>query len=262
MTYLKTLAAVIFILSFSIIQVNAGILMVSSDNSLQGTGKASIIKTYMEKNKMRVESGENEVVIYHQDKGIFWAINNREKTYTEMTRADIKAMKSRMDEARKRMRDQMKDLPPEQRQMVEEMMKGKMQSQPAKTTFKKVQSKVKVNQWITDKYEGHRQGSLEKEVWSADMSELGLDSDSLNVMTGLSDFFKELFPDSNAVLKPGSKEWEKEMGYAGIPVKSIDYNNGQKTGVMEIKEIHKQDFPASLFEIPAGYTKTTNPQMR
>lgn len=262
MTYLKTLISMIFILSLFVNHVNAGILMVSSDESLQGEGGVSIIKTYMDKNKMRVESGENEVVIYHQDKGVFWALDNKAKTYTEMTKDDIKAMKSQMDEAMKRMQDQMKDLPPEQRQMVEEMMKGKMQSEPAKTTFNKVASKVKVNQWTTDKYEGHRQGSLEKEVWSADMDELGLDDESLQVMTGLSEFFKELSPDSNAVLKPGSKEWEKEMGYAGIPVKSIDYRDGQKTGITEIKEISKQDFPASMFEIPAGYKKMANPQMR
>ncbi len=262
MKFPRIILSLIFMTSFFAASANAGILMISSDTSLQGTGGASIIRTYMAKNKMRVESGENEIIIYHQDKDIFWAIDNKEKTYTEMTRADMKAMKSRMDEAMKQMQAQMKDMPPEQRQMMEQMMQGRMPSQPVKTTFKKVQSKIKVNRWVTDKYEGHRDGSLRKEVWSADMAELGLDNESLQVMTGLSDFFGEISPKSNAVLKPGSKEWEKERGYAGIPVKSIDYRNGQKTGVREIKEIIKVDFPSSLFELPEGYKKIANPQMR
>src|SRR3990170_3608288 len=113
---------------------------------------------YLGKDRMRTEtkgSGRDQVFIYRGDRKLFWMLDNKEGTYTEMTREDVKKLKGRMDEAMKTYEEQMKNVPPEQRKMMEAMMKSRMPQQPPRTVYKKVASGVKVNRWVCDRYDGN-----------------------------------------------------------------------------------------------------------
>jgi hypothetical protein len=254
----------IFILGGFVFQVEAGMLMVSLQESYGQFKDRLISKAYVEKNHMRVETtGKNldNIVIYRKDKGVFWFIDNKEKTFMEITKKDMQKMKTKMDEAMRMMEEQMKNMPPEQRKMMENMMKGRMPVQP-KTTYKKIASNLKVNQWVCDKYEGYLNGKKTKEIWTTDSRKLGLSQEYLAVMGGLSEFFGEVTKDHESFYKTGSKEWEKEQGYSGIPIKTITYSAGKIKDKTELKEIRRQDFASSLFDLPKGLMKKEYPRMR
>ena len=40
-----------------------------------------------------------------------------------------------------------------------------------------------------------------------------------------------------------------------MPVRRITFNNGQQQSVTEVTQASRQNFPASVFELPAGYQK-------
>jgi hypothetical protein len=150
-----------------------------------------------------------------------------------MTKQDFQQMKAKMNEAKTMMDERMKSLPPEQRQMMEKMMQGRGMPamQPAgavKTTYKKTASGEKVNQWVCAKYEGYHGDEKVKEVWTIDWKSLGLTPESFKLMKELSEFFEDFAKDvASSFDKVGSEEWEKEQGYAGIPVKTLSYTDGK-----------------------------------
>lgn len=245
--------------------VKAGILMVEETESFfdnERTKKQDMI--YIDRDRIRVDTkGDDidETYIFRKDKGVFWVIDNREKTLTEMTLEDLHKMKGQIDEAMRMFEEQMKDLPPEQRKMIEDMMKGQMPAQPIeeKIVYKKVASKEKVNKWVADKYAGYEGGVKVEEVWTTDWKALGLSKDDFKVFEEMAKFFSEPSGDKGPFLKPGSEEWEKEQGYPGIPVKSIEYSRGQVSAITELKEVKKQDFKSSLFEVPSGLKRMEKP---
>ena len=61
--------------------------------------------------------------------------------------------------------------------------------------------------------------------------------------------------DFESFYKVGSKEWEKKRGYSGFPVKTVSYSNGKTEKTTEVKEIRKQDFASSLFNLPKNSRK-------
>lgn len=51
-------------------------------------------------------------------------------------------------------------------------------------------------------------------------------------------------------------ETEKKEGkFSGSPIKIIGYEEGEKVFKMELKEIKRESFSPTLFEIPKGYKK-------
>ncbi|MDZ7379223.1 MAG: DUF3617 domain-containing protein, partial [candidate division KSB1 bacterium] len=102
-----------------------GVLIVSEDESALGPKGVFTSKAYIDKDRMRAEVGDpdtDQVVIFRQDKERFWIINNKDKTYREITKQEVQTIKAQIDSAMAMMQEQMKNLPPEQRKMMEQRM--------------------------------------------------------------------------------------------------------------------------------------------
>ena len=129
MKFIKILVSATFAIAIMASSLYAGILMVSVTESSDNPEEKFEQKMFVDKDRMRMElSGEDldQIIIFRKDKDVFWFIDNNDKTYFEMTREDLQEMKAQIDEAMREIEEQMKDLPPEQRQMMESMMKGNM----------------------------------------------------------------------------------------------------------------------------------------
>jgi hypothetical protein len=46
----------------------------------------------------------------------------------------------------------------------------------------------------------------------------------------------------------------EDQGFAGVPVKRV-FSGGQQQSVTEMTQATRQAFPASMFEVPAGFQK-------
>ncbi len=265
MKLFQLLCSVVCMIGIFVPGLEAGVLIVNSHESALEPKEVVTHKAYVDRDRMRVEMGDKEadrIFIFRQDQERFWLIDNKDKTYMEMTKQDLHKMKEKLDGAMAMMQEKMKDMPPEQRKMVEQMMQGKLPAatpEAPKLVYKKVASGEKVNQWLCDKYEGYASNKDKEEIWTTDWQQAGITEADLKVIQGMGEFFAEFAKNMPFLSKVGSKEWEKEHGYAGFPIRTMHYSGTQVRYKTEIKEIRRQDFAASLFELPSGLQKKATP---
>ena len=264
MNYSRVFLSYIFLILLFLSSTKAGVYVYSVDQNKDENGSETS-KVYIEKDRIRVESAsksENNVIIFRGDKDVFWMINNKDNTYNEMTRKDLEKLRTKMDNAFKEMEEQMKNLPPEQRKMMEQMMPKQAQmamQSPAKTIYKKKSSGEKVNQWNCTLYEGFVEGKKTKDVWTADFAQLNINPDDLKGLKAMGKFFEVLTKEIEEFYMIGSDEAEKEGGFSGVPVKTIEYEAGNIQLINELKEITNKSFDSSIFELPAGLKKEKGP---
>ena len=150
--------------------VRAGVTLEGEHKTLDGSQLPFTYTVSIDKDKVKMvsSSSADNAFIYRADKGLFWMVDSKAKTYTEMTKKDIESMANTMDAAMKKMHEQMASMPPEQRAMMEKMMKENMPAQSkGKTTYKKTGS-GKVGSWACDKYESYQDGVKKAEMCVVD----------------------------------------------------------------------------------------------
>jgi hypothetical protein len=233
-----------------------GILIVQKTTG--GSG-AMTNNVQIEQNRVRAETqgrgGGTQGLIFDGTKQTLWIVNDAQKTYTELTKADVDRLASQMSGAMAMMQEQMKNMPPEQRARIEAMMAGRGMpaggAPSAKLVYKKVGTDT-VGRWACDKYEGYEGDRKASEVCTVDPKVLGFAAGDFQVTRELADFFGKLAPQAaQQIFAMGDQQ-----GYNGVPVRTIIFtgNGGQVTN--ELVDVKRQSFPASTFEVPAGYTKT------
>jgi hypothetical protein len=183
-------------------------------------------------------------------------IDDEAKTYSEMTRADVDRLSGQMSGAMAQMQEQMKNMPPEARARVEEMMKGRglatAAASSASTEYKKIGTD-RVGKWTCDKYEGTRNGEKVSEVCTVAPTALGFSPADFEVTKQMAEFFSKLMPQgAEQMFRIGAST---PTHFAGVPVRSITFRNGAADGVSEITDVSRQSFPDSTFAVPAGYQK-------
>ncbi len=215
-------------------------------------------KFYMQKDKLRLETVGENIIIFRADKDLIWTININENSYTEMSKADIKEMSAKMDgvmaQQKKIMEEQMKSLPAEQQEMMKQMMNETF-AEEAETTYTKKASGEKVDSWKCDKYEGYQEDVKVEEVWTTDEKKLGIGTQEFETLKEMSEMFSDLNKENDQIYAFGSKEAEKEQQFSGVPVKTVVYEDGEPIETTQLKEVKSENFKASLFELPEGFTK-------
>ena len=252
----------LFIFVFLIISAQAGVV-VKMKQEAHGITVESQQTMFIEKDRLRMEmSGEeeNQTVIFRGDKNVFWVIDSDKKTYFEMTPDDIAKLKDQMEKMQQMMKEQMKNMPAEQRKMMEDMMpSGTPGEKKEKAVFSKQSSGVKVGKWTTTYYVGTRSGKKSEELWTVDWSDVGFDRSDFGAMSKMADFFSALSQDATEFMKIGSEEWEKEMGVTGMPVRWVEHISEGVSSEGTVEDISSKNLESSLFEVPSGYKKDQSP---
>ena len=95
--------------------------------SMGGAPREMHTKGYMKSMKLKtVGEEDSHVGIVRADKEMIYMVNPKEKTYSEMSFDDLEKQMAAASEEMKKAQEQLKDLPPEQRKMMEGMMGGMM----------------------------------------------------------------------------------------------------------------------------------------
>ena len=226
-----------------------------------GGGAAMTHQIDIDAHRMRAESGGGpagpRVFIFDGTRQVMLMVNEANKTYSEITKADVDALSGQMSAAMSQMQEAMKNMPPEQRARMEGMMRGRMggPAAAAKPTYKKTGTGT-VGKWTCDKYEGYTNGQKTVDLCTVDPKVLGLSATDFAVTKDFAEFFGKLIPSGAAqAFHIGSAE---EQGFSGVPVQSIVTSNGQ-TVTSEITDVHRQAFTDATFQPPAGFQKTESP---
>jgi len=239
----------------------SGVLMVSEESSFDNPELKRTIKMYLDRQKIRIEMiGEQteQVMIFRMDLEKFWVINFKDSTYMEITKKDLEKMGQQMAELKKTMDEKMKEVPPEQRKYLEQMMKGKMSSDRPEIVYKKVAGGQKVNLWDCDQYAGNLEGELKEDLWTADWKKIGMTDENIQALQELAEYFKSFSRQAPSFFKSATdKSGKRDLG---APVKSVTYRNGEKQRLVQLTEVSQKDLGPELFELAGKLKKKKMPQ--
>jgi hypothetical protein len=162
------------------------------------------------------------------------------------------------------MQQQMANMSPAQRQMMEQKMAGMMGGgmagamAVARPEYKRVGT-GKVGDWACTRYDGYASGQKTSEICTVDPKILGFTPDDFAVLGQLSDFVRSIMPQlGDQIVGLGTDD----MGFSGLPVSTAttDPRSG-RTITMRTTEARRATFDDGDFAVPAGFTKQAMPMM-
>lgn len=193
--------------------------------------------------------------------------------YAASIRGATQAMGGQMTEAMKQMQDAMKDMPPEQRQMVEQMMRrsmpggGQAGAAPSAEACRQPQVEVRptgqtasIAGYAAKRYDVYEDGKLAQELWVSPaitawreidpgkMQRFG--QEMAKAMTALPGCGRQRARSTGA--DPNDPAWK--LAGEGYPVRTVEHGPAEGT-VVEVVKAESRSVPASEFQPPAGFTR-------
>ena len=258
---MKILATSLIALSVTAAPAFAQGVLITQKTTSNGTTQTSQVQ--LEPTRMRVEMGgqgaRKAAMIFDSTKQVMTQIDYDRQQYREMTKAEADQIGGQMQDAMSQMQAQMANMPPAQRAQIEAMMRGRMgaaMAQAPKIEYRPAGSD-KVGRWTCDKYEGFESNNKVSEICTVQPAALGLAPADFAVALQMQQFFMKMMPQSlDTFFAPGERATQ---GFSGIPIRSVCYSNGQIQSTTELGDITRQAFPASSYEVPAGFQKMEMP---
>ncbi|MDH3805119.1 MAG: hypothetical protein OEU90_06550, partial [Gammaproteobacteria bacterium] len=217
--------------------------LVTTDAAGNETGRINFIA---QSTNLRMDdkgNGSRNSMIFLGDQ--FLVLDHRDKSYIVMDEAMLNEMSAQISDAMKEMEAQLANLPPEQRAMAEQMMKGQMgrmmgqeQAPPPKPRVEALGT----GEWQTFKcknyavYEGDAKTQV---ICSADLGDIDGAAEMMQAFQGMARFVTKMTESmpmrSEAGINPG--ELIEQIG--GFPVHTIDYRNGEVTGETSLESVNE-----------------------
>jgi hypothetical protein len=210
------------------------------------TPKARTVEFRIQDGRGKITSADAQVIYYDHAKRTAYIVDGKKGTAIPMDEAGAKAMSERLAEAQRKIEEQMKTMPPEQRAMVEKMMKEQGGGLPppgrrAPLTFAK-SGNGKVGAWPCDTYSATGDGRT-VEVCTAEPATLGIAAEDEAVFEGFLDLSQKMAGEPSA----GS-----ERDFPGLPLQRSESRGGKVTDRFTIETIKQEKMSASDLAVPAG----------
>ncbi len=233
-----------------------------ADAIMKMSADSTTFKTFLSPDKLREEIGQDQVIIFRGDQQVLYHISRGTKTYSEMTRDDIVAAKSKLEQMKTQMDLMMKNMPPEKREMMEKMMKEKlpMAASDIKRTVKPTGEKKTIDGYPCAEYLVTTDGGPSSDVWATDITSLGIDPKDLAVLKGFGDFVSGLLPAE--YLQDLTKDFENPgpEDVPGFPVlTTVKDASGKEVSHIALGKVVVAAVPAEMFELPEGFQKVASP---
>jgi len=232
----------------------AGVRIQSEGTNL-ATKKVSTDVILLDANRLRVDSDDGKSVMFLTDGGRnrMVMLDKAKNQYQEIDEETMKQMGQQMSAAMAQMQAAMKNMPPDQRAMMEKMMKGKMPQAAAaapKTVYT-AKGSGSVNGFSCTKYEGDLSGVKESEVCAALPAQIKLTPADLQIFEKMKQFSSSLLSAlaNSPVHISVPSGYGFEEGYEGFPIQKIDFENGQATKRSELKSITRTNFTDADFSL-------------
>jgi hypothetical protein len=232
----------------------AGVRIQSEGTDLT-TKKVTTDVILLDTNRLRVDSEDGKSVMFLTDGGRnrMVMLDKNKNQYQEIDEETMKQMGQQMSAAMAQMQEAMKNMPPEQRKMMEQMMKGKMPqaAAPAPKTVYTAKGSGSVNGFSCTKYEGDLSGVKESEVCAALPAQIQLAPGDLQIFEKMRQFSSSLISalaNSPVSIKVPTA-YGLDSGYEGFPIQRVDFENGQATKRSELKSITRMNFTDADFSL-------------
>lgn len=242
--------------------VHAGVVMdmVSRDSSGLETDRS---KFYSQSKMVRMDQGEDGDVensmIFLGDHFVY--LNHRDKSYIVMDEEMLEQVSTKIDDAMKEMEAQLANMPPEQRAMVEQMMKGRMQGVMGQQREKAPEPRVEsmgTSKWQSYKckqyaiFEGPEKT---QEVCAAKLDEVDGADEVMEAFVGMAAYIEKMTESLPMMENDGLNPGELMKQIDGFPVHTVDYVNGKAEREMSLDSVVEEDLDPNLFVVPKDYRR-------
>ena len=213
----------------------------------------------VEGKKMRIEGGSEgkHTMIFDGAAQKLYQLDPGQKTYSETTQADAKAVASQL-------KDMLAKLPPEQRAKAEETLKlrtDKVTGDP--TRYEATGKHDKVAGFACDRYRVVRQGKTEEEgcfiPWSAGV----VSKDDLAPLIEFGRFMDEFMASAYGGARGGRPHGiaDELQRAPGFPAAVERVAGGKTEARHRLTSLKRTSVPADQFAVPAGWSKVPNPML-
>ncbi len=212
---------------------------------------------------MKMTDGDDSEMIFDSSAKNMTVITHSDKSYMIFDQTTASSVKSEMEKA---MEEAMANVPPEQRAMVENMMKNRMSAmggpqQPQmdvqETEIRKTGRSDTIAGYDCEYYEAFRGDQKDSEYCVASWSELDVGDNIQQSFSSMAEFmegFLEEFRKMSPVkMNDNPFSYMDEMD--GLPVLNRQYSNGKASHESVLVSIVEQDIDESEFAVPATYQK-------
>ena len=234
--------------------------MVMMDAAGQETGRS---KMYAQKSMIRMdidEAGEGDgSMIFLGDKLMY--LNHAEKSYVVMDESMFNDMSAQINKAMAEMEKQLAGMPPEQRAMVEKMMKGQMEGMMPEKSAPRPAPKVESlgsGEWQTydcEKFAIFDGSEKIQEVCAADLEGVGGADEMMQAFRSMAEYIVKMAESMPMMADDGLNPGELMDQIGGFPVHTIEFENGRVVGQSSLESVTEQDLDPGLFGAPDGYLR-------
>ncbi len=205
----------------------------------------------------------NDSMVFRGDRREMLVFDADSNEYHVIDKQAIQQIGAQMDQAKAQMAEALKDVPPEQRAAVEQMMRQSMPSasapKPPETTVTKTGAKATLSGYPCVKYEVRRGGRLIREVWATNWDNIEGGPQVVKAFEEMSDFLRDMM---KALGTGGGDEamddnpFAELRQYKGFPVVAKEFSgNGSLVSESTMLSAKQKTIDPAAFEPPAGYKR-------
>ncbi|HEY0747419.1 MAG TPA: hypothetical protein VGD63_12015 [Steroidobacteraceae bacterium] len=217
-------------------------------------GKPDGIETnYISNDHIRTSHAGSTDMIINLKTGVMTNIDNKKKTYYEVTKQDMETMQAKMVE---KMND------PKMKQAMA-MMQGMGQSMAGSTEVKKTGVSRKVAGFACEEWSISMAQMMT--ITECVTSDLKYPVQSWAALAEFNESMRKSMSGFGPTAKSGADFAEKMKSIRGFPVASsstVDAGVVKMTNSSEVTEVRHTAIPDSTWEVPAGFAKVENPMVR
>ena len=181
-------------------------------------------------------------------------LDKNRNEYRETDQQTVNQMSEQMKGVMAQMQEKMKNMTPEQRDMIEKMMKGKMGqmaargAEPVRTVYT-AQGRGSVNGFSCTRYQGMRGTEKVAELCAATPSDLKFSASDFQVFDKMKEFMASMQSAVTNSLGVANFRSMTDPGYEGFPIESTNYSGGKIESKSELKSLARATFGDADFSV-------------
>ena len=237
----------------------AGVVIEMEEKNSGSTGDPPTHKMYAQGEMLRMDphvkgSPDDMSVIFRDDE--LWIVNHSDKTCQTIDKEGMEQIGAQLGSAMKQMEGQLSQLPPEQRAMVEKMMKGKMPGmEEAPPRRMETGGTEQVGEYSCVVHTLHAGDEKVYEVCAASKSQLSDAFEAMDAFHAVARFVETL---REAVQQGPFSSMANTPFYDmdqidGFPVRVRKFDNGRMTSESTLKSVTRKQLDDAIFSVPEGY---------
>lgn len=245
-------------------QAAAGVVLETTEQDLASGVQAGRNVLRAADGRLRMERYEDDklvaVLIFKDD--ALHALDPADSTYAVLDRATIDRVAKVVNPALQEMRDQLAKMSPEQRAMVEEMMKGSL---PEGLGDGNAKSRAVIETDRTDRVAGiacrihevREDAELVREACVAPADSVPGGPEFYAALSRMGALMQELLSEIDApwLKRSIDDQWAAVQELKGVPVRGIEFEDGRPVLEVVLTRIAEETAPAGSFDVPEGYTR-------